>query len=85
MMLNEEWSIFAKVATLPEAEVIKLLLESENVETDIHPVDSINPHAGVYLLVESDLVHRAIWIIKNKGTTDDELDFLATGELHKEN
>jgi hypothetical protein len=46
-------------------------------------VDSINPQAGVYLLVASNLVHRAIWILKNNGITDVELDFLATGELRK--
>jgi hypothetical protein len=31
-MPSEEWSIIAKLPTLAEAEVIKLLLESENVE-----------------------------------------------------
>lgn len=80
-MLSEEWSIIAKLPNLAEAEVIKLLLESENVQTEIQSVDSINPHSGVYLLVESNLDHRAKWVLKNKGITDAELNFLATGEL----
>jgi|MudIll2142460700_1097286.scaffolds.fasta_scaffold00902_9 hypothetical protein len=84
-MQNEEWTIIAKLPTLAEAEVIKLLLESEGRKTEIQSTDSINPHSGVYLLVESDLVHRAIWILKNNGITDVELGFLATGELCKEN
>ena len=84
-MQNEEWSIIAKLPTLAEAEVIKLLLESEGMKTEIQSTDSINPHSGAYLLVESDFVHRAIWILKNNGITNAELDFLATGELRKEN
>ena len=84
-MTNKEWSIIAKLPTYAEAEVIKLLLESENVQADIQSVDSINPQRGVNLLVEANLIHRAVWILKNSCTTVAELDFLATGEFRKEN
>ena len=83
-MPNEEWPIIVKLATLAEAKVIKLLLETEGVETEIQSVDSINPQSGVNILVESDLLHRARWTLTNSGITDAELDFLATGELKKE-
>ena len=79
-MLEKEWSAIAKIPNYAEAEVIKVLLESEGVSTQIIG-DSVNPHSGVYLLVEPNLVHRAIWILKSEGITDAELDFLATGEL----
>jgi hypothetical protein len=84
-MPNQNWAIVARVPTFSEAEVIKLLLETENVETDIQAIDSINPTAGFNLLVEADLVHRAKWILKNQGITNGELSYLATGELQKEN
>ncbi len=84
-MLKEEWSIIAKVPTFAEAEVVKLLLETEDVETVIQKIDSINPKSGFNIVVESDLVHRAAWILKNKGITAAELNFLATGELREEN
>jgi hypothetical protein len=80
-MLSEEWPVIAEMPNFAEAEVIKLLLESENVPTKIELSDSINPHSGVYIMVESHLVHRAIWVLKNKGISDAELNFLATGEL----
>ncbi len=83
-MLSEEWPVIGEMPNYAEAEVIKLLLESENVPTKIELSDPINPHSGVHLMVESHLVHRAIWILKNKGISDAELNFLATGELMQE-
>ena len=65
-MLSEEWPVIAEMPNYAEAEVIKLLLESEDVPTKIELSDSINPHSGVYVMVESHLVHRAIWILKIK-------------------
>lgn len=80
-MLSEEWPIIAEMPNFAEAEVIKLLLEIENVPTKIELSESINPHSGVYVMVESHLVHRARWILKDKGISEAELNFLATGEL----
>ncbi len=83
-MDREEWSKVLKLTNFAEAEVIKLLLESDNVRAKIQPLDPVNPHSGVYILVESGLVHRAKWILKNKCVTDAELTYLATGELLRE-
>jgi hypothetical protein len=84
MMHSKQWPVIAEMPNYPEAEVIKLLLESNNVPTHIELSDPINPQAGVYIMVQSDLVHRAKWILKNKGLSDAELNFLATGELSQE-
>ena len=83
-MLSKQWPVIGEMPNYAEAEVIKLLLESNNVPTKIELSDPINPQAGVYVMVESDLVHRARWILKDKGLSDSELNFLATGELTQE-
>lgn len=83
-MLSEEWPVISEVPNYAEAEVIKLLLESNNVPTKIELSDPINPQAGVYVMVKSHLEHRARWILKDKGLSDPELNFLATGELSQE-
>jgi hypothetical protein len=41
----------------------------------------LNEITGVRLMVESDLAHRAKWILKRNDFTDEELNYLATGEL----
>jgi hypothetical protein len=79
-MLNDDWCVFGEFPNAAEAEVIKSLLETEGVTTKVGP---FVPVKGVRLLIETNLVHRAIWILKNSGFTDAELDFLATGELPK--
>lgn len=79
-MLNDDWCIFGVFPNAAEAEVIKLLLETEGVTAKI---GSFDPVKGVRLLIETNLVHRAIWILKNSGFTDAELYFLATDELPK--
>ena len=81
-MPSNEWCIITDIITLAEAEVIKSLLEDEGVETRIEPSDQVMAAiTGVRLMVESDLAHRAKWILKRNDFTDEELNYLATGEL----
>lgn len=81
-MSENEWCIIGEFPSCAQAEVIRLLLEEENVPAKIEPSDPIMAlNSGVRLLVECDLAHRAKWVLKKADFTADELNFLATGEL----
>ncbi|MDA8433462.1 MAG: hypothetical protein M0Z60_10950 [Nitrospiraceae bacterium] len=77
----DEWSVIARLPTHAEGEVIRLLLEAEGVRAKTEPADALNPRSGIRLLVQSDLVHRAKWVLKDERVTAAELEFLATGRL----
>jgi hypothetical protein len=81
-MPSDEWCIITDFISLAEAEVINSLLEEDGVETRFEPSDQIMAAiTGVRLMVESYLEHRAKWILKRNDFTDEELHYLATGEL----
>jgi hypothetical protein len=64
------------------AEILAGMLRSEGVPTEVRP---ISPLPGivdeVQVFVPSSLAHRARRLMNSSKTTDDELQFIATGEL----
>ena len=80
--MSEGWLEFASYADLASAEAVAGLLRSEAVPVQ---VSSDEPIPGlvknVRLMVPSELLHRAKWIVSQTQLSDAELDFLATGKL----
>lgn len=76
-----DWVIFQSFDNRSLADMLSERLEANDVPTKIdygayHPgVD------GVSLYVPSHLVHRAKWLCKETALSEEELVFLATGEL----
>jgi len=66
----------------PSAELAAERLRSEGVPATVEVQASLlGLVENVFVLVPKDLEHRAIWILKSSKVPDNELDFLATGEL----
>jgi hypothetical protein len=66
MTSDNEWSLIHEFSNHAEAESMQLLLEESGVPTKIEPLTStIFPPSGVKLFVESSLLHRAKWILKD--------------------
>ena len=84
MLSDRGWAVIGRLPNHAEAEVVKLLLEAEGVPAKTEPADSIDPLSVIWLLVESDLVHRARWILKDDSVSVEELEFLATGQLPRD-
>jgi hypothetical protein len=78
----EAWQQVAVFGDPLSAQVVAGLLRSEDV-----PVDVVTPEAlsglmqGACICVPPYLVHRARWIMLQQRFADEELAFLATGQL----
>ena len=76
----EPWCAFGEFDSQLAAEVIRSLLEAENVDCGI---DSASLELGIpakfVLSVPRSKLHRARWIVAQSELTDRELEFLATG------
>lgn len=76
------WVRFKEVSSSIEAQTLKTYLEQNGVPTFLENLGELpGLEKGVVLAVPEHLLHRARWLIADKGFTDDELSFLATGEL----
>ena len=81
-MGNDEWCVIREFPNYAGAEIMKSLLETAGVPTEIIPSDRITAlYTGVRVLVKGSLVHRARWVLSNADFSEDELVYLATGEL----
>lgn len=76
----EPWCTFGEFDSQLAAEVIRSLLEAEEVDCSI---DSAQLELGIpakfVLSVPRSKLHRARWIIEQSDLTERELEFLATG------
>jgi hypothetical protein len=85
-MINEsdnDWSLISEFSNHAEAETLQSILEEAGVPTKLVPLSKITfPNTVVKLYVESSLLHRAKWILKDT-PTEEELEVLATGILRK--
>jgi hypothetical protein len=76
----EPWCAFGEFDSQLAAEVIRCLLEAEDVDCGI---DSARLELGIpakfVLSVPRSKLHRARWIVEQSVLTDRELEFLATG------
>ena len=77
-----DWDIFKIFETHASADILADHLNAEGIPTQ---VIAEKLEAGLesefQVLVPSELVHRARWVLANSEFTDNELNFIATGEL----
>ena len=80
--MNKGWCEFAAYSDAASAEVVAGMLRSESVP--VH-VASDEPMPGLVrgfrVLVPSAMLHRAKWIAAQAELSEEELAFLATGQL----
>jgi hypothetical protein len=83
--LSEKWQEFAAYSDAASAEVAAGLLRSEDVPVSVlsdEPMPGLI--RGFRLMVPSELIHRARWVVSNAAFTDEELAFFATARLDSE-
>ena len=78
MTSGPDWILFKSFANRSAAEILCSQLQLNGVATRIEPHDV---EAEFYVLVPTELAHRARWITSQLPPTDAELEFLATGNL----
>ena len=80
--MSESWDVFESYGDVASAEAITGLLRSEAVPVQLMPDEPIPGLVKcVRLMVPSDLLHRAKWVVSHAQLSDAELTFLATGQL----
>ena len=80
-----EWTIFKTFDSRSMADMLAELFRSNDVPTKIDYGIYGSGLDGVYLYVPSNLVHRAKWLTAETKFSDEELNYLATGELSSGN
>ena len=77
---GEPWCDFGEFDSQVTAQVIRTLLEAEDIHCAIDPSRlELGIPAKFRLSIPKSKLHRARWIIDKSDITDRELDFLATG------
>ena len=80
--MSEGWQEFASYSDAVSAEAAAGLLRSEGVPVN---VSSDEPMPGLIrgfrLLVPTQMLHRARWVVSNASFSDEELAFFATERL----
>lgn len=81
-MPDDTWSAAATFADSISAEALAGLLRSEGVPCRVASNETLPGLATEFaVLVPSELLHRAQWVIKQAQVSEQELDYLATGKL----
>lgn len=81
-MPDETWSAVATFADPISAEALAGRLTSEDLPCRVASDETLPGLASAYaVLVPAELLHRAQWILKQANFSDQELTYLATGEL----
>jgi len=82
MSTGEGWELFRKFDDLGSAEVMCAWLLREEVPAKIIARTLANGLESEYaIFVASHLAHRARWVVSQLPPTDEELEYLATGQL----
>ncbi|HSM40078.1 MAG TPA: hypothetical protein VK862_04965 [Afifellaceae bacterium] len=76
-----EWIIFKSFDNRVLAEMMSERFRLNGVPTKIDYGAYTSGVDGVHLYVPQDLVDRARWLTRETALSDEELDYLATGEL----
>jgi hypothetical protein len=76
-----EWERFMSFHDPLEAHIVAGRLNSDGVPTIVVPAPAIDFSATSDLFVPRHLVHRAHWVLAWPPLSDEELLFLATGEI----
>jgi|HubBroStandDraft_5_1064220.scaffolds.fasta_scaffold347218_2 hypothetical protein len=81
-MSEDSWSVVARFADSLSAEPLAGLLQSEGLACQIVRSETLpGLVTDVAVLVPTTLLHRAQWILSQARVSDEELGYLATGEL----
>jgi hypothetical protein len=76
------WKQVAAVMDTVSAQAIAERLESEGVPVRVKADSSLLGEArSCEVMVPSELLHRARWLLSSDGVSEEELTLLATGEL----
>jgi hypothetical protein len=83
---DDTWSVVATFADPLSAEALAGRLNSEDVPCQVSSNQTLPGLATEFaVLVPAELLHRAQWVLKQVNFTDQELTYLATGELPEGN
>lgn len=81
-MPDDTWSVVATFADPLSAEALSGRLTSEEVPSQVSSNQTLPGLATEFaVLVPAELLHRAQWVLKQVNFSDQELTYLATGEL----
>jgi hypothetical protein len=82
MIQQRGWQRFATYNDELAAQVVVDYLTRHNCPAQVGGSAGANINSGVHVLVPGELLHRARWLWSQADLTDQELNFLASGELH---
>jgi len=81
-VLQDSWSVVATFADPISAEAMAGRLTSDEVQCQIVSNETLPGLATAFaVLVPTELLHRAQWLLKQANFSDEELTYFATGEL----
>ena len=76
-----QWERFMRFPGALDAHIVAGRLNIEGVPTVVLPASGLEPPFAAVILVPQHLVHRARWVLAWPPASDEELLFLATGEI----
>jgi hypothetical protein len=81
---DDAWTAVASFSEPLSAEALAGRLTNENVPSQVSSNQTLPGLASEFaVLVPTELLHRAQWVLKQTNFSDQELTYLATGELPK--
>jgi hypothetical protein len=78
---HDRWEACARLHDRIAAEIVRGRLAVDGVPAQIERIGFDDATAIFDVIVPRALAHRARWILAQSPPTDEELDYLATGEL----
>jgi hypothetical protein len=80
-MHPDDWSVLEVCSNHLAAEILASLMRSESVPVLIEAIGAVpGLEQGSRVLVPTDLMHRARWVLAQPKLTDEELELLATAK-----
>ena len=81
-MSRSIWHVLTTAPDLPSAHALVEVLTAHGIASHVVPDSTLLGEAlPCRVMVDSALVHRAQWVMSQGQFTDEELTFLATGEV----
>jgi hypothetical protein len=79
---QKTWQVLMTAPNVPAAHALMTLLHDRGVECQLKADTALlGEGRQCAILVEASLLHRAKYVLAEANFTDEELDFLATGQL----
>ncbi len=81
-MESNDWQPFLSFSDRGSAEAVSALLQAEEVPTVIEAARLVAGFESEFrILVPTNLIHRARWVLSEFEFSDSEFEYLATGKL----